>query len=87
MEIKERTGSVTSARRAEGGDPNIGSVEVTKEVGGVAGVDGRERGRCGKASALKPVVCVRPGGGERCEMGNLEFDEGVGKVHASKVAG
>ena len=85
LEVEEGAGSVTGARGAEGGDPNIGGVEVAKEVGGVTGVDGRERGRCSEASALKPVVCVRPGGGERGKMCDLEFNEGVGEVHAPKV--
>ena len=52
LEVEEGARSLTGACGAEGGDPNIGGVEVAQEVCGVTGVNGREGGRSSEASAL-----------------------------------
>jgi hypothetical protein len=52
LEVEEGARGLTGAGMPEGSDPNVGSVEVPKEVSGLVGVDRGERLGRGEAAEL-----------------------------------
>ena len=85
LEVEKGAGSMSCACGAEGGYPDVGRVEVSKKIGGVAGVNGGERDCRSETAPLEPVVRVGPRGGEGGEMGDLQLDERMREVHAPKI--